>query len=66
MDEKQVVDLMKSSKTKVEWEKNCDYVKAQCGGYPSFWFSAIVLSGVMAQTSAAFGMDAEITIVVAA
>ena len=37
-----VVNLMKSSKTKKEWEKNCDSVKAANGGkYPYFWYDAV-------------------------
>ena len=46
MTEKEVVALMESSKTSKEWNKNCDIVKAKCGGYPSFWFAAILLSGL--------------------
>lgn len=44
--ESDVVELMKSSKDKEEWNRNCDRVKSANGGYPSFWYSAIILSGV--------------------
>lgn len=47
-----VVELMKSSTSKEEWNANCDKVKAANGGYPDFWYSAIVLSGVMAAVMA--------------
>jgi len=46
MEEKDVVELMKSSKTEQEWNDNCDRVKREFGGYPDFWYSAIVLSGI--------------------
>jgi hypothetical protein len=54
MTEQEVVDLMKSSKTEDEWNANCDKVKKAFDGYPSFWFSAIILSGVHGETVAAF------------
>jgi hypothetical protein len=48
-----IVALMKSSKSESEWNDNCDEVKIANGGdYPSFWFSLIVLSGVMSETMA--------------
>jgi len=50
----QVVELMKSSKSEREWNANCDKVKKACGGYPGFWFRAIILSGVLAQTQASW------------
>ena len=33
-----------------------------CGGYPDFWYRAIVQSGVAAETAAKFGGSAEIKI----
>ncbi len=42
-----VVALMKSSTNEQDWNKNCDAVKqANSGDYPSFWYAAIILSGV--------------------
>jgi hypothetical protein len=52
MSEKEVVELMSSSKSEREWNANADKVKAACGGYPSFWYGSIVVSGVMARISA--------------
>lgn len=49
-----VLSLMQSSKSEREWNANCDKVKSANGGYPSFWYSAIVLSGVMSATSSQF------------
>lgn len=62
MSQDEVVELMKGSKTQEEWDKNCDQVKAEFGGYPSFWYGAIVASGVARETAAKFGSDAEIHI----
>ncbi len=43
-----VVNLMKSSKSETEWNANCDKVKSANGGdYPSFWFAAIIMSGII-------------------
>jgi hypothetical protein len=46
-----VISLMKSSANGSEWNRNCDSVKAANGGdYPGFWFSTIILSGLMDRT----------------
>lgn len=50
MDEKQVVELMKSSNSEAEWNSNADKVKKACNGYPDFWYSAIIMSGLLAIT----------------
>jgi hypothetical protein len=60
MDEQEVVTLMASSLTAVEWNANCDKVKNACGGYPSFWFDAVIRSGVAAKTAANFGGSADV------
>lgn len=55
MTEQEVVNLMKSSKSESEWNANCDKVKASFdGSYPSFWWDAIMQSGVMSKTTANF------------
>ena len=55
MSEDEVVALMKSSKSESEWNRNCDTVKAKCGGYPAFWFARIVASGLLSQVSSSWG-----------
>jgi len=55
MTKEQVVDLMKSSTSENEWNNNCDKVKAAFGGYPSFWYSAVIMSGVLNKTRQKFG-----------
>lgn len=62
MTEQQVVELMESSDSEAEWGVNADKVKSACGGYPPFWFAAIVQSGVMAITTAKWGRDDQIYI----
>lgn len=52
MDQESVVSLMISSKSEAEWNANCDRVKKHFGGYPTWWFPAIVLSGVLSRTAA--------------
>lgn len=47
MDKDEVVKLMLSSGNEQQWDSNCDRVKAACGGYPDFWYAAIMLGGVL-------------------
>jgi hypothetical protein len=60
MNEQEVVALMKSSKSEREWNANADKVKKACGGYPGFWWNAIMVSGVAHRVANAYGSDAEI------
>ena len=46
MNRDEVIALMESSKSEDEWNGNCDKVKDACGGYPDFWYSAIIQSGL--------------------
>ena len=62
MTQQQVVELMESSLSEVEWNANCDKVKKVFNGYPNWWYSAIVLSGVASRTVAKFGGSAEIKV----
>lgn len=55
MSEQEVVALMESSKSESEWNRNCDEVRRKCGGYPEFWYSAIVLSGLLQRVTVSFG-----------
>ena len=55
----EVVKLMESSTSEDEWNANCSKVKqANGGGYPSFWYEAIVLSGVAATVQATWSKAA--------
>lgn len=53
--ENEVVALMKSSRSEDEWNANTDKVKAECNGYPAFWYKAVVMSGLMGQVAATWG-----------
>lgn len=46
MDQQAVVTLMASSRNEAEWNQNADTVKRECGGYPDFWWPAIMASGL--------------------
>ena len=46
MNQSEVENLMKSSKSETEWNANCDKVKAACNGYSDFWYTAIIMSGL--------------------
>lgn len=54
MTEAEVVALMESSKSEEEWNENCDAVKRQCGGYPPFWYTAIIISGLYGRMAASW------------
>lgn len=63
MSQEEVVNLMKSSTSETEWSANCDKVKKAGGGqYPSFWYGAIVMSGLASQVMAKFGQTPAIKI----
>lgn len=62
MNEQEVVALMESSQTEGEWNDNCDKVKAACGGYPSFWWPAINVSGLVERVAARWGSSGQIHI----
>lgn len=62
MNKEEVVKLMESSKTEQEWNDNCDKVKKACDGYPDFWFSTIISSGLGGRVMAKFGQDDKIRI----
>lgn len=63
MNEEEVKDLMKSSQTEAEWNANCNKVKAAFGGvYPSFWYQAIVASGLSREMTQIFACSDEIKI----
>ena len=49
MTPEEVKELMESSKSEEEWNKNCDIVKSKCGGYPDFWYSSIIIGGVLSK-----------------
>jgi hypothetical protein len=55
MNREDVVALMRSSKTAKEWDNNCDHVKRELGGYPAYWYEAILASGLAREVFATFG-----------
>ena len=63
MTQQEVIDLMKSSKSEEDWNKNCDLVKQKCNGYPPFWYKEIILSGLADEIMQKFGETTEIHIV---
>lgn len=52
--------LMSSSKNEEEWNFNCDLIKKANDGYPSFWWSAIMLSGIAERTTNLFKTAEEV------
>ena len=62
MTEEQVIELMSSCATREQWNAAADRVKRECRGYPHFWYSAIIESGLAMRVAANWGGDAEIRI----
>jgi hypothetical protein len=54
MDEQEVVNLMLTSKSEDEWNRNCDTVKSACGGYPPFWYPEVLASGLFWRVQASW------------
>lgn len=50
-----VVEYMGGAESESVWNARCDEVKRANGGYPGFWYPAIVLSGVAGKTAAKWG-----------
>jgi hypothetical protein len=55
MSKKEVVDLMASSTSEDQWQRNCSVVRERCGGYPDFWHAAIINSGLRVRVAASWG-----------
>lgn len=50
MTKEECIELMKSSKSDLEWDQNCDKVKrAHDGQYPEYWFETFIRSGLISQ-----------------
>lgn len=63
MTEQQVVELMSSSKSEDEWNKNCDVVKAyHQGQYPAFWYKSIIASGLAREAALRFDVESGIQV----
>jgi hypothetical protein len=52
MTQQQVIHLMSSATSESDWNDKCGQVKTACNGYPDFWFSSIVPSGLVDRVSA--------------
>ena len=48
---KDVAKYMSEATSESDWNKRCDEVKAEFGGYPAEWFSEIVQSGLAGKTA---------------
>lgn len=56
----QLAAFMSASTSEHDWNARCKVVKATFGGYPRFWFPAIILSGLAKRTANKWGGDAQI------
>ena len=63
MEQDEVVALMRTSTSKESWNANIDKVKKACGGYPEFWYEAIIQSGLADEVVAGFGGTTDIEVI---
>jgi hypothetical protein len=52
---------MSGATSKNDWNKRCGQVEAANGGYPSFWYETVILSGLADKTLGTGGSDISIT-----
>ena len=57
MNETEVVALMESATSDDDWNRKVDEVRRRCGGYPEFWYSAVIASGLGNRTAARCPMN---------
>jgi hypothetical protein len=50
-----IAAFMSAATSERDWNSRCDQIKAANGGYPSFWFATIILSGLAAKIAANWG-----------
>lgn len=62
MDPRELVELMASAKSEKDWNDKCDFVIKTCGGYPSFWYQTIILSGLLEKKAQEWGIDHSIRV----
>ena len=56
MTKEEIIELMRNSNSEDEWNKNCDAVKRENnGGYPDWWYSEIIASGLVNVTRERWG-----------
>ena len=51
MEKAEVIELMKTSKSNLEWNINCDIVHDKCGGYPAYWFTEMIVNELLLNVS---------------
>ena len=63
MEREAAIKLMRSSKSRQQWDVNCDKVRASTkdlpeeerrGYYPAYWYPVIIASGLMAEVQASW------------
>jgi len=55
MSENGVVDYMSAATSRFDWQKRCDEVLAANGDiYPEFWYSKVLMSGLLTKVSASW------------
>ena len=62
MTDQELRNKMMQSNSEQEWDKNCDEVRHQCGGYPPNWYRVIVLGKVHSQCAKKWGGSGKIRI----
>jgi len=46
-EEQELFDFMLQSHSEQEWNDNCDTIKRKFNGYPDYWYSTCIVSGLL-------------------
>lgn len=58
-----VAAYMGAATSEADWDTRCDAVKRANGGYPSFWYPTVIMSGLADRTAAKWNGSAAISVV---
>ena len=56
-------DFMRQSTSEEDWNRRLGQIKASCGGYPEWWYGAVVSSGLITQVAEQWGGSGQIEVV---
>lgn len=60
--EDQAVELLKSSQSARDWDTNVDGIRQANGGYPRWWYKAVILPGIEGQQISKWSEESKVQI----
>ena len=61
MEKQEALALLNGVKSEAEWNSACDKIKAACGGYPDWWYSEVIQTGLLDKLLGPGASDMKIT-----